>query len=334
MGRHERGRTRRAWLALVAELALSTGALVVGLASAGNRATAIATAATPGAAVGTATVAPAGTAGSTTTVTYTATGQEQRFVVPPGVTRVRVVAVGGPGGDSEGAGGRGAVVTATLAATAGATLYVEVGGAGQVSGRGSFNSGGAGTEDAAEGSGGGDGASDIRISGRARGRRPAPRWPRASSSRRAGAGAPAPPRTPGEASATGGTRVRPAGTVPATRAPVVVTRAARAGTGPIAGIATPRPTSERTAPMGAWALGARAAVQTAAAAAGGCTAVGGAGARAAKSPAGAAAAGRASSPAAPRGCLWASPRAAPTPRSPSATSGPAGSASRILAHVL
>lgn len=84
--------------------------------------------------------APGGSAGSgstpiTTTVVYVDTGQEQRFVVPPGVTRLHVVAVGAGGergADSDGqggagSGGRGAIVGADLPVTPGATLYLEVG---------------------------------------------------------------------------------------------------------------------------------------------------------------------------------------------------------------
>src|ERR1700733_11644405 len=61
------------------------------------------------------------------------TAGEQQFVVPPGVTSVQVLAVGGNGGpgNGEAAGGSGATVTATLAVTPGQTLYAEVAGNGQ-----------------------------------------------------------------------------------------------------------------------------------------------------------------------------------------------------------
>jgi hypothetical protein len=54
-------------------------------------------------------------------------GSEQQFVVPAGVTQVKVTAIGGAG---EGAGGSGAKVTATLTVTPGQTLWVDFGGGG------------------------------------------------------------------------------------------------------------------------------------------------------------------------------------------------------------
>jgi len=109
----------------------------------------------------------------TTTVAYTDTGREQRFVVPAGVTRLRVVAVGGRGASSDDAGavGEGAVVTATLVVTPGLILDVEVGGNGALGNTdapGGLNGGGAGGEgqDSAQGGGGG-GASDVRTCARA-----------------------------------------------------------------------------------------------------------------------------------------------------------------------
>lgn len=68
----------------------------------------------------------AGTVGDTTT--FSATGDLQCYVVPQGVERVRVVAVGEAGGSSlGGVGGTGASVTAELAVTPGDTLHVGVG---------------------------------------------------------------------------------------------------------------------------------------------------------------------------------------------------------------
>jgi len=83
--------------------------------------------------------APAGTAGGgpaplTTTITYTDTGREQLFIVPGGVTRLHVVAVGAGGHSDSGTGGRGGVVAATLPVTAGLRLYIEVDDAGGLAG--------------------------------------------------------------------------------------------------------------------------------------------------------------------------------------------------------
>lgn len=83
--------------------------------------------------------APAGTAGGgpaplTTTITYTDTGREQLFIVPAGVTRLHVVAVGAGGHSDSGTGGRGGVVAATLPVTAGLRLYIEVDDAGGLAG--------------------------------------------------------------------------------------------------------------------------------------------------------------------------------------------------------
>jgi uncharacterized repeat protein (TIGR01451 family) len=108
-------------------------------------------------------------------VTYTSTGLEQSYTVPPGVTSIIVQAVGGAGADGHGlydlqgggSGGTGASVTATLAVTPSEVFYVEVGGAGvtgtcgdfdtdNTSGN-AFNGGGS-----SECGGGGGGASDLR----------------------------------------------------------------------------------------------------------------------------------------------------------------------------
>jgi hypothetical protein len=59
---------------------------------------------------------------------FTATGSEQCYLVPPGVTSLTVVAVGGAGaGSLGGSGGAGAQVTSQIDVTPGSTLYVEVG---------------------------------------------------------------------------------------------------------------------------------------------------------------------------------------------------------------
>ena len=110
--------------------------------------------------------------------TYSYTGDEQTFAVPPGVHRLHVLAIGGSGGisyDGSARGGRGAQVTGTVDVPAGhSTLYVEVGGNGApgtsptslTRAPGGFNKGGAGGEGdpymSAGGGGGGGGESDVR----------------------------------------------------------------------------------------------------------------------------------------------------------------------------
>jgi hypothetical protein len=94
------------------------------------------------------------------TETFTSTGAEQSFVVPAGVTSVRVRAVGGAGETAmavspfQGAapGGAGALVAGSLPVTPGETLYVEVAASG-------FNGGG---QFGFDGGGMGGGASDVR----------------------------------------------------------------------------------------------------------------------------------------------------------------------------
>jgi hypothetical protein len=88
----------------------------------------------------------AGTVGDTTS--FSATGDLQCYVVPAGVERLRVVAVGEAGHSSlGGVGGPGASVTAELAVTSGDTLYVGVGlGAAPVNG-GSTGVAGGGASD-------------------------------------------------------------------------------------------------------------------------------------------------------------------------------------------
>jgi hypothetical protein len=99
------------------------------------------------------------TAASKLTETFVSTGAEQSFVVPAGVTSLRVRAVGGAGEtafsdapfQAPAPAGSGAVVAGTLPVTPGQTLYVEVAASG-------FNGGGL----AGPGGGNGGGASDMR----------------------------------------------------------------------------------------------------------------------------------------------------------------------------
>ncbi len=116
--------------------------------------------------------------GSTVTCTYSYTGAEQTFTVPPGVSSVQITVVGAPGasgGDATevppgtgGPGGAGGTASATVTPPA-STLYVEVGGLGNGT-AGGWNGGAAagalgvptlGDPGDAAGGGGG-GASDVR----------------------------------------------------------------------------------------------------------------------------------------------------------------------------
>ncbi len=89
----------------------------------------------------------------TVTKSFISTGEQKEFMVPVGVSSVRVEGIGAPGGSGIGtaSGGVGADVVGTLPVTVGEVLYVEVAAAG-------FNGGGVG------GPGGGRGgdASDVR----------------------------------------------------------------------------------------------------------------------------------------------------------------------------
>src|SRR3954454_10821207 len=96
---------------------------------------------------------------------FTAAGAEQQFVAPAAASAIHVVAIGGHGGPSAGAGGRDAKVTADVAVSGGQTLYVEVGDNGADGGAGGFNGG-------AQGAAGGGGASDVRTAPRASGPTP------------------------------------------------------------------------------------------------------------------------------------------------------------------
>lgn len=96
--------------------------------------------------------------------TFLYTGKEQSFTVPSGVSRIRVIAVGGNGGGNVIAyGGR---VSAVIPVTPSETLTIYVGGGGNWSARG-FNGGGAGGTGGSGGGANGGGASDIREGGNA-----------------------------------------------------------------------------------------------------------------------------------------------------------------------
>jgi hypothetical protein len=107
---------------------------------------------------------PAGcttTAGVTTCV-FAYTGAAQTWTVPDGVTEATFDLYGGRGADDAASGGLGGQLTATVAVAGGASIQVNVGGAGTLSfSSHAFNGGGAGCR------GGGGGASDIRIGGTA-----------------------------------------------------------------------------------------------------------------------------------------------------------------------
>jgi hypothetical protein len=113
------------------------------------------------------TVSPAQAA----TATFGYTGGEQAFLIPNGNSTVHVLVVGGSGGEGGALGGAAAEVAADLHVTPGQILYVEVGGTGQDSGEGGaggFNGGAAGPTV----TGGGGGASDLRLSPRTAGLSP------------------------------------------------------------------------------------------------------------------------------------------------------------------
>ena len=120
-------------------------------------------------------VTPTPTATPIRSQTFNFTGAEQQFTVPTGVTSVTIDAFGAQGGEGFGwtnvfsLGGRS---VATIAVTAGETLFVYVGGQGGngasgLAGAAGFNGGGSGGlgADAVFGGGGGGGASDVRQGG-------------------------------------------------------------------------------------------------------------------------------------------------------------------------
>ncbi len=106
-------------------------------------------------------LAPVGALAATKSFVFT--GKEQTFVVPPGVSRLQVVAIGAHGA---GVGGIAAIISGPLTVTPRKTLYVEVGGAGAYSDFpvAAFNGGGMGGFVAGGGTDGGSGggATDIR----------------------------------------------------------------------------------------------------------------------------------------------------------------------------
>jgi hypothetical protein len=115
-------------------------------------------------------VGPGAAAAEAQTSTFTFTGTQQDYVVPPGATKLLVVAVGGSGGASEAiaggspsrVGGLGARVTGVITVVPGSTLGVVVGGDGTQD-AGGFNGGA--FSDPLESSarpGGGGGATDVR----------------------------------------------------------------------------------------------------------------------------------------------------------------------------
>jgi hypothetical protein len=101
--------------------------------------------------------------------TFSHTGGEQTFTVPPCVTSITIEAWGAQGGDGlPGAtnpdeGGNGGYATGTLAVTPGQTLFVNVGGQGaQGAGSGILSAGGYnGGGDGYQNAGGGGGASHV-----------------------------------------------------------------------------------------------------------------------------------------------------------------------------
>ncbi len=101
-------------------------------------------------------------------VTFTYTGGPQTWIVPACVNSITVIAAGAQGGGPTGAsaGGRGAIITATIPVIAGQIIQINVGGQGQLI-NGGWNGGGngwSGSPTGQSGSYGGGGASDVRIS--------------------------------------------------------------------------------------------------------------------------------------------------------------------------
>jgi hypothetical protein len=118
-------------------------------------------------------LAGAAPAAAAETTTFASTGAEQIYTVPPGITALDIVAVGGGAyGGGYNLPSYGARVSGTLAVTPGELLYVEVGGNGLggsgAPGPGGFNGGAPGGAAAGgPAGGGGGGASDIRTVARA-----------------------------------------------------------------------------------------------------------------------------------------------------------------------
>ena len=108
--------------------------------------------------------------------TFTYTGSSQIFTVPPGVSSIYVIADGASGGNfSSPSGGYGGQVQATIPASSGEVLNINVGGAGESENfstdlTGGFNGGGNAIYSGSPyvyGNGAGGGASDIRFGGTA-----------------------------------------------------------------------------------------------------------------------------------------------------------------------
>jgi len=106
------------------------------------------------------------------TITYHPKGEEQTLHVPADVTSIGVVAVGGTGGAGQYGGsggtlipgGRGARVSGAIPVTPGSTLYLEVGANGTDASAGCESSAFLGGGRAGcSGTGGGGGATDIRV---------------------------------------------------------------------------------------------------------------------------------------------------------------------------
>ncbi len=98
------------------------------------------------------------------TIQYEFTGAVETYLVPPGVTRVRLFALGAKGGpdgatDPNGVGGRGGRAQGTLNVVPGDVLYIRVGEAGDAAVP-AFNGGSSGTACFT-----GGGASDVRLNG-------------------------------------------------------------------------------------------------------------------------------------------------------------------------
>lgn len=94
------------------------------------------------------------------------TGGQQSWVVPNGVSSIQIESYGAAGGNDTAGGGYGGSASGDLAVTPGETIYFNVGGQGSgcVSGwGGGFNGGGNAGQYGC--SGGGGGASDVRVGG-------------------------------------------------------------------------------------------------------------------------------------------------------------------------
>ena len=82
-----------------------------------------------------------------TTTTYTYTGAQQSFVVPPGVTSVSFELWGAQGTSSSYAGGQGGYVKGTFNVTPGSTYYIYIGGQAGYNGSGTLGFAGGGATD-------------------------------------------------------------------------------------------------------------------------------------------------------------------------------------------